>query len=64
MRLTVFWERMNARFGPAYAESVARDFTVAQLEGRTAHEALASGVPAKQVWLAICDAFEIPPKDR
>ena len=64
MRLTVFWERMNARFGSAYAESVARDFTVAQLEGRTVAEALAAGVPAKQVWLAICDAFEIPAKDR
>ena len=64
MRLTVFWERMNARFGPAYAESVARDFTVSQLEGRTAHEALAAGVPAKEVWLAICEVFEIPPKDR
>ena len=64
MRLTVFWERMNARFGPTYAESVARDFTMSELEGRTAQEALAAGVPAKQVWLALCEAFEIPPKDR
>ena len=64
MRLTVFWERMNARFGPAYAESVARDFAVSQLGGRTVTEALAAGISAKEVWLAVCEAFDIPPKDR
>jgi len=60
----VFWERMNARFGTSYADSVARDVTVAQLGGRTAQEALSAGVPAKAVWLAICDVFEIPIKER
>ena len=64
MRLTVFWERMNARFGEVYAASVVRDVSIAALGGRTAREALDAGVPAKQVWLALCDFFEIPPKER
>jgi len=64
VRLTVFWGRMADRFGPAYAESVARDITIGQLGGRTASEALAAGVPAKEVWLAVCEVFEIPAKDR
>lgn len=64
MRLTVFWERMHERFGEVYAGSVVRDFTLAGLGGRTAEEALAAGVPAKQVWLALCEFFEVPAKDR
>ena len=64
MRLTVFWERMHARFGAAYADSVTRDFSLAQLGGRTAHEALEAGVPAKEVWLALCEVFEVPAKER
>ncbi|HVE98621.1 MAG TPA: DUF3046 domain-containing protein [Mycobacteriales bacterium] len=64
MRLTVFWERMNGRFGEVYADSVVRDVTIGELGGRTAQEALDAGVPAKQVWLALCEFFEIPAKER
>ena len=64
MRLTVFWELMEGRFGTAYADSVARDITMAGLGGRTVHEALAAGEKPKQVWLAVCDYFEVPVKDR
>ena len=62
--MTVFWERMTDRFGTAYAESVARDVSIARLGGRTAHQSLAAGVPAKEVWLALCDIFEVPVQDR
>ena len=34
MRLTEFWDRMNAQFGDAYAQSVAKDFVFGQLDGR------------------------------
>jgi hypothetical protein len=62
--MTVFWERMNARFGAAYADSVARDLVLAQLGGRTVVDALNAGVEAAVVWAAVCEAVEVPVRDR
>ena len=64
MRLTVFWARMAEQFGAAYADSFARDFAVAGLGSRTVHQALADGVPAKDVWAAVCAALELPASAR
>ena len=52
MRLTVFWERMRAQFGESYAQSVAKDYVLAGLGGRTAEQALAGGEGAKTGWRA------------
>ncbi len=60
MRLTLFWERMNAQFGEAYAQSVAKDFVLAGLGGRTVERALADGEDVKKVWRAVSDAFNVP----
>ena len=60
MRLTVFWERMRAYFGDAYAESFARDHVMSELGGRTVYEALDAGWEAKDVWRAVCPAMDIP----
>lgn len=64
MRLTEFWERMEARFGPAYADSVACDQVIGGLGNRTIHEALAAGESAKDVWRAVCEHFEVPVSER
>jgi hypothetical protein len=64
VRLTVFWDRMNQQFGEAYAESVAKDYVVAELQGRTIEQALADGVSAKDVWQAVCATFDVPQKLR
>lgn len=64
MRLTVFWDKMRAQFGDAYAASVARDYVLSGLGGRTVDQALAEGVEPKTVWRAVCEAFEIPEKSR
>lgn len=64
MRLTEFWERMETRFGAAYADSVARDQVIGNLGDRTVHQALADGESAKDVWRAVCEHFEIPVPDR
>lgn len=64
MRLTEFWERMETRFGARYAESVARDQVLRQLDGLTVVQALAGGWSAKSVWRAVCEAFEVPLKER
>ncbi|HEV8276099.1 MAG TPA: DUF3046 domain-containing protein [Streptosporangiaceae bacterium] len=64
MRLTEFWERMRAQFGDSYAQSVAKDFALARLDGRTVDQALADGVDAKTVWRAVCEAFDVPERLR
>jgi Protein of unknown function (DUF3046) len=64
VRLTEFWERMRAQFGDSYAESVAKDFVLAGLGGRTVNQALADGVDAKTVWRAVCEAFDMPERLR
>jgi hypothetical protein len=64
VRLTTFWDRMRAHFGDAYAESVAKDYVLESLSGRTVNQALADGEDVKKVWLAVCDAFKIPDRLR
>ena len=64
MRLTDFWSRMERRFGPAYADSLARDQVIRQLGGRTVHEAIDAGEDLKAVWLAVCEVFEVPARER
>jgi hypothetical protein len=64
VRLTEFWERMRAQFGDSYAQSVAKDFALAGLDGRTVDQALADGVDAKTVWRAVCEAFDMPERLR
>ncbi|MGH3329207.1 MAG: DUF3046 domain-containing protein [Streptomycetales bacterium] len=59
MRLTEFWRRMAQQFGPAYADSFARDFVLRELGGRTVHQALEQGQDARDVWRAVCEEVGI-----
>jgi Protein of unknown function (DUF3046) len=60
VRLSEFWRRMSAQFGDAYAGSVAKDYVMARLGGRTVERALADGEDAKIVWRAVCEEFDVP----
>ena len=60
----MFWERMRAQFGEAYAGSVAQDHVLSGLGGRTVNQALADGEDVKRVWLAVCDSFRLPDRVR
>lgn len=60
MRTTVFRTLMSQEFGEARAGSIARDHVLADLGGRTVDEALAAGVTPQRIWLAVCDAFDVP----
>ena len=55
---------MRAQFGDSYADSVAKDFVLSGLGGRTVNQALADGVDAKTVWRAVCEAFDVPERLR
>lgn len=50
---------METQFGVGYARSVAADFRLPAL-GATVDVALARGDGTKQIWRAVCDAFELP----
>jgi hypothetical protein len=64
MKLTVFWERMRAHFGEAYADSFSRDHVMSELGGRTVRQALEDGWEAKDVWRAVCTAVDVPASRR
>jgi len=64
VRLTEFWARMKEQFGDVYAESLAKDYVLSNLGGRTVNQALADGEDAKVVWRAVCDTFNVPDRLR
>ena len=51
---------MNSQFGEDYAASVAKDYVLADLGGRTVTQALADGQDIKVIWKAVCEAFDVP----
>ena len=46
------------------AQGVSRDHVFAALGGRTAVDALEAGIAVRKVWLAICEEYEVPAKER
>lgn len=64
MRLQEFWSRLDTQFGPMRAQSVARDHVFSVLGGRSAVDAIDAGLSVRKVWLAICEEYEVPAKDR
>lgn len=63
MRHTEFWARLDAALGRDYSRSWAATFVVTEL-GATAEDALAAGLPPKQVWAAVWRALELPDHQR
>jgi hypothetical protein len=64
VRLQEFWSRLDLQFGPMRAHSVARDHVFAVLGGRSAVDAIDAGVAVRKVWLAICEEYEVPARER
>lgn len=64
MRFTVFRRLMADEFGEVRAEMLARDHVFSSLGGRTVDQALEAGIPPKDVWVAVCDAFDVPRERR
>ncbi len=64
MRLTEFWERMSAAFGPRSAEVFAQDHVLSRLGNRTVNEALGAGVAPRTVWRAVYEEMTLPARLR
>jgi DUF3046 family protein len=60
MRITVFRKLMAQEFGEVRADMLARDHFFSSLGGRTVDQALEAGLEPKEIWRAVCDAFEVP----
>lgn len=63
MRLSELHRAMAEEFGEAYAGVLARDHWLASLGG-TVLEALERGVPAREVWYALCADLQVPESRR
>jgi hypothetical protein len=55
---------MAAEFGAVRAAAITRDHVLADLGGRTVEQALEDGADARDVWLAVCAAYDVPPARR
>ncbi|TYL52249.1 DUF3046 domain-containing protein [Agromyces mariniharenae] len=64
MKLSEFQIAVDDEFGPAYGNVVVNDLVLSGVGDRTAREALAAGVPAREVWHALCEATDVPPSRR
>jgi hypothetical protein len=59
MRRTEFSRAVADEFG-ARAPSIVSDLTLREFGDRTAGEAIAAGVPPRDVWLALCAEMDVP----
>ncbi|CAN5474931.1 hypothetical protein BH09ACT4_BH09ACT4_06230 [soil metagenome] len=61
VKLSEFQNAVEAEFG-AFGRVLLRDTVIVELGNRTPNEALAAGVSARNVWLALCRVQEVPPQ--
>ena len=60
MRLSQFQELMTDEFGPSQAAVLLADFSISSLGGQTGNQAIEAGVDPREVWLALCQAMDVP----
>ncbi|KRE79046.1 DUF3046 domain-containing protein [Arthrobacter sp. Soil764] len=64
MRISEYWRLMDDEFGAGYSRVLSSTLVLASVGGRTADQALASGVDPRKVWLAVCDVQDVPAERR
>ncbi|EWS81224.1 DUF3046 domain-containing protein [Brachybacterium phenoliresistens] len=64
MRRSEFDELADHVFGRVLAVTYRRDVVLEEVGGLTAESALEQGVPVRAVWTALCDAMDVPERDR
>lgn len=60
MKLSELRRAIVDEFGPGYGAVLERDLALRTLAGRTTLEAIADGVDAREIWLALCEEAEVP----
>lgn len=64
MKLSEFDQAVADEFGAAFGRVLTRDTVLSELGDQTPDEALRSGTPARDVWLALCRAQDVPVERR
>jgi hypothetical protein len=64
VRLSEFRIAVEDEFGAAYGRVVTRDLVLGDVGGLTADQAIKAGVPPRAIWLALCDASDVPESRR
>lgn len=59
MRVSEFRRAVNDEFGAVHGPVLTRDLWLPQFAG-TADDALLSGAPPREVWLALCREMDVP----
>lgn len=60
MREVELWARMSEVLPDAYVASWADQVVIEEIGSRTVRDALAAGVPCKQIWRAVWKQLELP----
>lgn len=64
MRLSEFWLAVADEFGEQYGRVLTHDLVLGTLGGLTADQAIKAGVPTRSIWLALCEATDVPAERR
>lgn len=64
MRRSEFDRAVAEEFGATSASSLLRDLVLGPLDYRTGADALAQGVPPRDVWFALCQEMDVPESRR
>lgn len=60
MRLSEFWTAVSDEFGLSYGRMLAQDLVLGDIGDLTADQAIAKGISAREIWLALCRATDVP----
>ena len=61
MKLSEFQRAVSDEFGAGYGQALMTDLVLADLGNRTPKEAIAEGLPPRDVWIALCKETGVPP---
>ncbi|TAL46301.1 MAG: DUF3046 domain-containing protein [Salinibacterium sp.] len=64
MRLSEFWLAVSDEFGADYGRVLTHDLVLGAVGGFTAEQAVAKGIPVREIWLALCEATDVPAERR
>ena len=64
MRLSEFRIAVTEEFGESYGRVITHDLVLGSLGGRTAGDAIKAGVSPREIWLALCEAMDVPENRR
>lgn len=60
MRLSEFRRAVAQEFGESFGGALTRDLVLTELGDLTSEQALDAGIPAREVWLALCRVSDVP----